>query len=396
MKVYNSENMRKDLVGKVRNIRIYGGDAKNDLENSTSTVARTEQIKIVSESWKNSAGREKLLNERKALSEKVRLMNASTGYDWKTIQALAGLYTIDMVRQADDFADYTPVVFKEVVDEKAPEIVTLRNMMPYIGKEETVTGSGDTVPLIQSALPVDDNVQLEIRGFGDRTTLRQLIFNPFHKTEMITESAARILSDEKNKDFFGPLMGATFGAAHKQAADTAGATYDLQLYNTLKKAIWKAVNLKCKPVGKENGLLRHEVFLLVNPMDLINIQPVANGALAGVGGIQQIASALPIDGIIPYGGGLNHGLMYGSEELYYPGVPQGKAYAFIKVDVFGGYRITKRSETMEVGEGDVLALSQEKRAWHRVRGVHNGFVLPKVENGKNYGAVVEITLPVFG
>jgi len=396
MKILNAETMRKSLVGKVRNICIYKNEASVDISNHSSDVAYNKPIKVTSETWSGSASREVLLNERKNLTEKVKMMNAATGFDMATIQALAGLYTIDLVRQADEYADYTPVMFKEVVDANAPETVNLRDVTPYIGKEEDITGSGDTVPLMQHSLPLDYPVYLKVRGFGDKTTMRQLVFNPFHKTEMIIQSSARILADEKNNDSFGPIMGAAYGTEHKQAADTLGATYDLQVYNTLKKGIRKALGLYCKPLNKENGLVKHEIYLLVNPMDLIDIQPIVNGALAGVGGIQQIAAALPVDGIIPYGGGLNNGLLYGQEVLKYPGVPQGKVYVLIKVDSFGGYRIVKRNETMDVGAGDVLNLTSEHRAWHRIRGIFSDFVLPKVDGGKNYGAVVEITLPTLG
>jgi hypothetical protein len=395
MKLLNAEAMRKSLVGKVRKVRIYNGTVSENLTAQTAKVAHDETIEVESEKWLNSKGREELLRDRHMLTEKCKLMNAETGYDMKTIQALAGLYTIDLVRQADEYADYTPVLFKEIFDEDAPETVNLRDAMPYVGKEEEVEGTGDTVPLMKSALPVDYPVYMKIRGFGDKTTLRQMIFNSFHKNELIIESAARILSDEKNKDSLGPILSALYDAEHKQVADTSGATFDLQLYNTLKKGIRKANRLICEPLKREVGLVRHEVYLLINPIDDVDIMPIANGALAGVGGIQQMAQALPIDGVIPYGGGLNHGMKYGEETLSYPGVPSGKAYVFVKVDSFGGYRITKRNETMEVGEGDVLALSPAKKAWHRIRGLHNIFVLPKTVSGKAYGAVVEVTLPEF-
>ena len=396
MKILNAEAMRKSLVGKVRNVRVYKGTSSQNLNDKIANVAHSETVKVVGEKWLNSAGRETLLRDRKMLEWKAQQMyNAATGFDAATIQKLAGLYTIDLVRRQDEYADYTPVLFKELFDEDAPETVNLRDLTPYIGKEEDMTGSGDTVPLIQHALPLDYPVHLKVRGFGDKTSFRQLVFNPFHKTELVIESAARILSDEKNKDAFGPIFGATYGASHRQPADVVGATYDLQLYNTLKKGIRKALNLYCEPINKKNGLLRHEVYLLVNPMDTIDIQPIVNGALAGVGGIQQIAAALPIDGIIPYGCGLNHEMKYGNETLSYPGVPQGKVYVFIKIDSFGGYRIVKRNETMDIGDGDVLSLASEKRAWHRIRGVYSDFVLPKSEGGKDYGALVEITLPDF-
>jgi hypothetical protein len=393
MKLLNAETMRKDLVGKVRKIRIYNGTTTENLYAKTANVAHEEIIEVEGEKWMNSKGREELLRDRHLLIEKYKLMNAETGYDMKTIRDLAGLFTIDLVRQSDEYVDYTPVLFKEIYDEDVPETVNLRDKIPYIGKEEDVEGSGDTVPLMKSALPVDYPVYLKIRGFGDKTTLRQMVFNPFHKNELIIESAARILSDEKNKDSLGSIFSTTFDNAHKQAVDTTGATYDLQLYNTLKKGIRKALRLINKPLNKANGLVRHEIYLLVNPMDLLDIQPIAGGALAGVGGIQSFTPALPITGIIPYGGGLNDGMEYGKETLSYPGVPLGKVYVFVKIDSFGGYRITKRNETMEVGEGDVLALSPAKKAWHRIRGVHSDFVLPKTEGGNAYGAVIEIALP---
>jgi len=397
MKILNAEAMRKDLVGKVRNIRIYNEKATEGLTATNTEAAYTKTIKVVGEKWLNSAGREKLLQDRKSLEDKCRqqMENASTGYDMKTIQELSALYTIDLVRQADEYPDYTPVLFNEVVDESLPETFNLRDAMPYIGKEEDMVGSGDTVPLMESALPVDQSVYLKIRGFGSKTTMRQLVFNPFHKNELIIKGAARILSDEKNKDFFGAVLGATFGAGHKEAADTSGATYDIQLYNTLKKAILKALNLTCKPLKKKVGLVRHEVYLLINPIDELNILPVVNGALAGVGGLQQIGAALSIDGIIPYGCGLNHELEYGKEKLSYPGVPRGKAYVFVKVESFGGYRFVKRNETMEVGQGDVLGLSPEHKAWHRIRGLFSDFVLPSTESSVNYGAVIEVTLPTY-
>jgi len=265
--------------------------------------------------------------------------------------------------------------------------------MPYIGKEEEVKGSGDTVPLMEHALPKKYPVELQIRGFGSKTHFRELIFNPFHKNEKLIESAARILSDHKNKDLFGDIFGITYDTAHKQEADTSGTTYDLQVYNTLRKGIRKAARLICEPLGKANAEYKHEIYLLVNPLDLIDLQPIIMGALQGIGGLQQIASALPIEGIIPYGCGLNHGLKYGNETLSYPGVPQGKAYAFVKVDTFGAYRLIKRNETMELGEGDVLSLTSEHRAWHRIRGMYTDWVKPKTDDGNAYGAVVEITLP---
>ena len=394
MKVLNSETMRKNLLGKVRNVKIYNGTAQGNLKDTAAAVASEESIKVTNERWMNSEGREKLLRERNQLQRKIQ-ENAATGYSPAEIAALQKLMTVDLVRQADEYPDYASVLLKEIVDENLTDPTNLLDAMPYIGKEEEVKGSGDTVPLMEHALPNKYPVELQIRGFGDKTTIRELVFNPFHKTEKIIESAARILADHKNKDLFEAIFGITYDAGHKQAADTTGATYDLQMYNTLKAGIRKAARLNSKVLGKANAEYSHEIYLLVNPLDLIDITPIANGALQGTGGLQQIASALPIAGIIPYGCGLNHGFKYGNEILSYPGVPQGKAYAFVKVDTFGAYRLIKRNETMETGNGDALSLSSEHRAWHRIRGMFTDWVKPVTESGKAYGAVVEITLPEY-
>jgi hypothetical protein len=392
MKIYNAEEIQKSYIGRVRRARIYNGTAKHNLITPGFDLVKNVSH-VIKGTWEGSKEREDILRHRRNREERIRQMNAATGYDAATIQALAGLYTIDILGLADDLTDITPILFAERVDESAPEMVNLMDYLHYVGKEEEITGSSDTVPLMQHVLPEKYPVTLSVRGFGDKTTLRELVFNPFHKTENIIESAARILADEKNADSLTPILAATYSGAFAQAADTTGATYDVKLYNTIKNGIMKALKLYNYPAKRLNGELRYRVYLLINPVDLINIQPVVNGALANAGGLQQIASALPIDGVIPYSGGLNHGQPYGKETLNYPGVAMGEAYAFIKIESYGGYRIVKRNETMEVGEGDILGLTTEKRAWHRIRGIHNDWVLPKTESGKNYGAIVKITLP---
>jgi len=392
MKLLNAETMRKDLVGKVRKVRIYNGSTTRNQKEAQVPVASEEIIKITGDRWLNSAGREKLLQDRKKIQDRI-IENAATGFSPKEIAQYATLLTVDLVRQADEYPDYSSVLMKEIVNEAATDPTNLQYQMPYIGKEEEVKGSGDTVPLMQPALPDKIPVDLQILGFGDKTTLRQLVFNPFHETNLIIESAARILADHKNKDLFGDIFGIPYDAGHSQAADSTGATYDLQVYNTLKKGIRKALRLYCRPLDKYVGLLNPEIYLLVNPLNEPDLLPIINGALAGVGGMQSFTPALPVAGVISYGGGLNHGLKYGAETLSYPGVPLDKVYVFVKVNTFGAYRIIKRNETMELGEGDTLALTSEHRAWHRIRGVFTDWVKPTTEAGKDYGAVLEITLP---
>jgi hypothetical protein len=399
MVILNNAELKKRNAGSVRRIRIYNGSAGDNLTRTDAESVYSRDVPATAVRWRNSAAREAWLALRRNLNGRVRLMNAATGYDMETIRALTGAYLIDLVRLADDYSDYTPVIFKETFDESLPERFDLIDHLPYIGKEEDIIGASDKVPLMQHVLPVEYPVRLYIRGFGDKTTLRELIFNEFHKTELILESAARVLADEKNADSIRPIVGAAYDAGHSQAADTAGATYDLQLYNTIRKGVIKALGLLNKGTGKPNATLHFKTYLLINPLDEMNIVPVINGALASAGGIQQIAGKLSIDGVISYGNGLNDGQKYGAETLSYPGCAQGAAYAIVVPEVYCGYRFVKRNETMEVGEGDILGLTTEKRAWHRIRGIHNGFVLPETTgsggSAKYYGSVVKLTLPAM-
>jgi hypothetical protein len=139
--------------------------------------------------------------------------------------------------------------------------------------------------------------------------------------------------------------------------------------------------------------MAHKIYLLLNPIDVPDIMPILNGALRGLAGINQIVDPLGIDGVIPYGGGLNNGMKWGNEILKYPGVEAGTFYIFIKNDVYGGYRIIKRSPTMEMGAGDPLELTTEKRAWHWIDGTFLDWILPVTTGGKNWGAVIKGTFP---
>jgi hypothetical protein len=351
----------------------------------------SESVIVRSEQWHESEGRYQLLNERHNLAQ--RLANAATGYDAATLAAFLKTMVIDLQRLKDDLTDYTPILFHEVTNSEATDPLNLRDYMYYVGREDIMQGSGDTVPLIDHNLPVDVVVHLNIKAFGDKTTFKELVLNPFYKTELLIESAARILVDGQNKDSIGAIVSATYDAAHSQAADTSGATKDIKLYNTVYNAIDTAEKLYNTPTGKQNGLMAHKVIMLVNPIDLKRITPIINGGLERLAGINQIVSPLPIDEIIPYGGGLNDGLKWGNEILKFPGVAAGSFYIVIKNDVYGAYKIIKRTPTMEMGEGDVLALTTEKRAWHRIDGVFTQWLLPSTAGGKPYGAVVKGTLP---
>jgi hypothetical protein len=384
MKIFNAETMRKELVGRVRNVRVF--------RNGQAEPAAEESFIIKNEKWEGSAAREGILTERRSLITRIR--NAATGYDTATLAALlAKNVIIDLQRLQDDMSIHTGTLLTEKNDPDVTDPAYLRQFMPYVGKAEKVMGSGDTVPLIDHNLPVDTVIHLDLKAFGDKTMFRELILDPFYKSQNVIESAARILVDEQNKEIIAPIVTFTFPAAFTQDPDTTGATLDLKIYNTVKAAIKKAVWLWNTPTGKQNGLMAHKIYLLLNPIDVPDIMPILNGALRGLSGINQIVDPLGLDGVIPYGGGLNNGMKWGNDTLKYPGVAAGTFYIFVKNDVYGGYRIIKRSPTMEMGAGDPLELTTEKRAWHWIDGTFIDWLLPVTTGGKNWGSVIKGTFP---
>jgi len=401
VKILNAANLRSDSKDKLKSVAIYeGGPSEIRANQVNRTAVQPVKFRNSGSVWKNSETQRQFWNSRiKPLEDElrntIRLGNAATGYSRQRFVELATLYTIDLTRSADDLADYTPVLYEDRVNSEATDPSYIKDYLPYVGKEESIAGASDKVPLMEHKLAEEAIVRLDIRGFGDKTTIRELLLNPFYKTQNVLDSAARILADAKNADSIGRIVTADYSinAAFTQAADTTGTTYDVKLYNTIKGAIRKVRALNNLPTKKLIGSTQHELHLLVNANDLSDIEPVVNGQLGQVGGLQQLVSALPLDSIIPYSGGLNDGQPYGGETLSFPGVPQGSAYLVAKVAVYGGYRITKISETMQVQDGDILGLTGEKRAWYRIRGIFDTWVLPSVVSATPYGSVCKITLP---
>ncbi|MDR1952368.1 MAG: hypothetical protein LBQ37_02490 [Elusimicrobiota bacterium] len=364
MDIIDGAYLRKQNIGKVKNINLFEGDRFSNLSTKMSNVLNSQKITPKTEVWQGSEAQAALRENVKQLREKVK--NANTGFDYAAIKDLITGYLIDVARQQDDLTDYTDTLLKTISDSDMPQIVSLRNYAPYIGQEKVVAGANDSVPLIEETLPQVKPIEIKIKAFGHKNSLRDLVFNPFYSVERLMESVARITVDNKNKDCIGKIVSATYNAAHSQAADTTGANFDLKLYNTIKKAIKKGLTLFHPLYTKQMlGNMHHDVYLLVNPVDLYDIQPVIDGSLERLSGVNQLVGRLPITGIIPYAGGLQDGLVWGKEVLSFPGVPQGTAFAVIKTDL-GGFNLVKRELTLEQGVGETLQLSTEERAWYRI------------------------------
>lgn len=409
IKIVTAESLAEEKVanGLTRESQIILG---NGADNAKSGPFRTHKIayvsngqpvevdslpfKVTSKKWKNSEGQFNLYREMRAARDTIQ--NSALAPSATALAAYYAMLFIDVQRQADELADYSGSIFNVLSRPDAQEVTYLRDLIPYTGKEKVITGAGDTVPLLEENQAQTASITLQFKAFGRKDSIRNLVFNPFDQVQRVTEAAAKINVDSRNNDVIGPIVAATYGALHAQAADaTSGATFDVLMYNTLRKGLKTLSKLKHPLTGQTLstlGAFSNRVKILCHPGDAWAIQRIASGQLAQAGGILQVASALPFAEIIPYGGGIMDGLTWGKETLSLPGVTQGTCYMFLPNDL-GGFVLDKITQTMEMGSGSVLELSKEERAWYRVNGLYSTWFQGGSATNTGLGCVIKVTLP---
>jgi len=377
-----------------RKISVFEGDSDHNLMTEQVSTHYNQDIVVTSPAWRDSDKRAKLHNSMEEIRHKLDVQrNANQGFDSNLIASLMGAYFIDIARLSDETPDYTSVLTTVHNRPAMPKDINIRDFLPYTGKEKEVQGSNDSVPLIEQAAGIAIPLALSIRAFGHKHSLFNMVFNPFWDISRLMETVANIRVDSRNDDVIGAIVRATYDAAHTQTPDTTGETRDLKVYNTIDNAITKLLGLyhphfKTRKIGSMNP----RIYLMLNPMDMRRTRPVISGGLVGLGGIRQMVNALPIDGIIPYAGGIQDGQSWGKEVLSFPGVKEGEFY-LVAVTPFGGMTFIKRDLTMEMGTGSVLQLSKEERAWYRICTTFLDWLLGKTEGDKAYGAIIKGTLP---
>ena len=380
------------------NVAIFSGNAAENVKGQTEIIGKELIVPMTNSVWEGSEGHAKLWGEIKDLqaqAKKEMATNATQAPSATTLESLLQKVIIDITRRRQESGDLTSLVATEITDFDFPEVITLRELYDYVGEMQEVSGSNDSVPLIEQALGVTDTVSMKILAIGWKDSLKNLLFNKLRDIEKANKAAVNAYVDKRNAATIGTIVSATYHATQKQAADaTANATFDALMYNTLRKGIKKVRGLK-DPQTKL-PIAVPSLTLLCNSADRWDIERVINGQLGSGNGTitgQNMAS-LPIDTIIEYDHGILDGKTWGKKKLSYPGVTQGKAYLFVPREAF--LVAVKRPLTMETGRGSVLQLSTEEKAWYGVQGEHFKQFL-----GSSYpaagttgeGFIVEITLP---
>lgn len=311
------------------------------------------------------------------------------------IDAFWGKFYLDVTRKAKEAPDLTSLIAMEVVNYEFPETVNLRDVLPFRGQMATVSGANDAVPLIEQAIGNVDTMSLAIKAVGWKTTLKNELFNKSFSTDKVVQAAVDADVDARNQATAGVMIGATWVASNQQApVTTSGLTYDEKMYETILAAVKKLRNLKDIQNGRKISAPR--INILCNSADTWAIENVIRGQLNGNGGDARVNNrpALPINAIVEYDQGINHGFTIGKETISAPGVTAGKCYLYVP-DVL--MVASKRPFTMETGKGSVLELSTQEYAWYRVMGVYSkpflGSSYPGTSVGAGYGFAIEATLP---
>lgn len=332
------------------------------------------------------------------LQEVLKERNAAQAPSDDVLTALLGKIFMDITRRVQEAPDLTALIATEITDFEFSETVNLREIYKYIGKFSEIKGNNDSVPLIEQAFGETDSVDMALRGLGWKTSLKNLLFNKLHTMEKVLQAVADAYTDMRNSRTVGVIIGATYVASQKQAADaTASATYDVKMYNTFRKAIKKIRGLK--DYRTERKIAIPSLSILCNSEDTWSISRAIQGQLQANGPNGTISamnlSGLPINQIIEYDQGITDGFTWGKETLSFDGVTAGKCYLFVPREYF--WVLNKRPLTMETGHGSVLQLSQEERAWYNVQTefykIFLGSSYDGTTLGASYGAILEITLP---
>ena len=234
-------------------ISVYRGTKEDNFNTERVSVYNSQDIIVTSPVWKNSDKRanlhrkvmelrQRLLNQRQQ-NEDGAVQNASQGYDTKTIADLVTAYFIDINRLSNEMADYTAILSTEHNRPDMPKDFNLRDFLPWTGKERVIGGSNDSVPLIEQNKAEKVALSLEIRAFGHKNSLFDMVFNPFWDINTLMETVANIRVDSRNDDIIGKIVKHTFDAAHTQTPDASGDTLDLRIYQTVDAAIEKLLKL---------------------------------------------------------------------------------------------------------------------------------------------------------
>jgi len=347
--------------------------------------------------YSGSAKEAETWNKIEFLRNKVR-----THLKSNTIQFPAEYYDLyqaivmDLTRRRMQEPDLTGILSNETTRLDAPNPLPIREMLGYSGEFQEYI-SGGQVPLIQAKTGAKDSMPITLYDLGFERDLYSVLFDmDIFSMQKVMEAVSRAQAGLRNNLVTSPLLTATWHTSQVQPADTEGGTYDERLYNTFLKAYKRLNGLIDIQTGQEIAM--PEVILIVrNRVIAWSINRVIYGQIR-TGEASKVINLSPLDinSIITYKG---DSWTWGKKLVSYAGVETDEAYLVVPGTAGAPYfTVNKAPLTQEVGRGDVLTLSQEKRAWYFGQGNYNGEWMGSsgefaAQYTSGYGYVVKIELP---
>jgi hypothetical protein len=418
--ILTKEELTKRFVNSGRGILsgCYAGKANElDVFSRDSSMGAVRNLKgqplesIVvpkNAAWVDTAEYHQLWNEIEDAMSRLKAQNFGRGA-MNVAQFPDDYYTmidrirIDITRRRIENMDFTSEIAQEITNTNFGRSIRLDEFLPYAGAFKEIKGTGDTIPLIQQKTGGTDTIVMHIFALGWERTLEDELYNldifSLQKVNIAVARAYTALRNSRNGIGTAIALSAAGGWPLNQrvAASIGYATYDLNLYNTLRNAERKLAALLDPQTLQEIDASRMCLLVRENNVlkDLSRVVggKLENGAVAYASSISL--EPLGIDEIWQYKG---DSIFVGTEDLEYPGVPAGKAYLFIPArgTTAPNFVLNKRGLTQEVGRGDVMTLSREKRAWYCAQTEYQTEWFGEAAGGAAHtGFIVEVELPTF-
>jgi hypothetical protein len=396
MKIYNSATVAEEHKEKAKSVNsayAFRGSRKANLEGGRELATRFE---VAANAEDMDSLRHRIIQNHTLQELQQIVRNAESAPATADLEAFFGRFFLDVTRRAMEAPDLTSLIAMEQTNLAFPKLLYLKDVLPYIGAMEDVSGENDPVPLIEAQTGELATMALSIKAIGWKDSLANRLWNEWFSMDKVVKAAVDAWTDMRNKAVIGAIVAATFVDSQKQVAiTTSGLTYDEKVYQTILAGIKVLRGLL--DIQTDRPIAIPSIHWLGNSANTWSIENVIRGQLNGNGSNARTTNrpALDVSQIVEYDKGINDGKVLGKKTLSFPGVTAGKGYLYVP-DV--ALVANKRPLTMETGIGSVLELSTEERAWYSVQGEYLDALLGSsaatpAGGAAGYGAIVEVTLP---
>lgn len=304
---------------------------------------------------------------------------------------------IDLTRRRQDDIDFTGIFTNESTRLDAPLEIPIRELLDFTVKFGEWKPE-QPVNMVEQKTGALGTILLTIYAAGHARTLFSVLFDEgIWSYDKVISAVTRAYTGERNMILMNLIINTVYHASQIQQADTAGATYDINLYNTILHGYEQLLGLLDMQTRQPIAAPR-TILLCRDRVIATRLNRIIQGRLIQTStNSQQFIDPIGIDEIIYFRG---DSWPWKGDTVTVPGVPAGEAYLFVPGTAGAPWwTINKAPLTTVVGSGDVLRLQQERRAWWWGQGAyHKEFFGSSSQDhdatfNSGYGYIVKIGLP---